>query len=201
MSPRRRAIVAAGGNAVLLAPAWALSPARAFVHVWVVVGLATIFAAVEAACATADDRTDRVLPIGPTLTALALLATIVVSLLSAAAQVSAAEMTIGASVAALGILLRAAAMRTLGGAFVTQTRPSAALVRHGPYRWLRHPSELGLLAIAVGITVIAGSVAALWVVAMALAPIVVVRTQLESRELSRFLRSPQAGSWQTTSRL
>ncbi len=187
MGPRRRALSAAVGNVTLLAPAWWLSASPTGVHAWLVVGLSSVFAAVEAASAGADDRTNAVLPIGPTLTALSLLATLVVALVTAAATTSVIAVVVGVPLTLVGIGLRAASMRALGPAFVSQTRPCSpgAWVRHGPYRWLRHPSELGLVAIATGLALGAGSAAAVGLVGLVVVPVVAVRTRIESRELDR----------------
>ncbi|MFZ5830218.1 MAG: methyltransferase family protein [Planctomycetota bacterium] len=62
----------------------------------------------------------------------------------------------GGSVAA-GILLRLGAIRTLGPRFVTDIDPVGPIVREGIYAWLRHPSEVGLLLLAVGGPMLLGS--------------------------------------------
>ncbi len=84
-----------------------------------------------------------------------------------------------------GIALRGAAMRSLGAAFVSDVmgRPGARLVQSGVYRWTRHPSELGLLAWALGGSLLLGSAAALLLTLLALAPLVLWRTRREERSL------------------
>jgi len=50
-----------------------------------------------------------------------------------------------------GVTLRALAVRTLGRNFRTEiVGVDNALVRSGVYRFLRHPSETGLLAASLG---------------------------------------------------
>lgn len=52
----------------------------------------------------------------------------------------------------LGLGLRLWAILVLGRAFRTTVEVDAGqrVVRHGPYRWVRHPSYTGLLLLAVG---------------------------------------------------
>lgn len=57
-----------------------------------------------------------------------------------------------------GIGLRAAAIRQLGNWFVTDlgVARNQPLVSHGLYRWMRHPSETGLLLLTAGIGMVGG---------------------------------------------
>lgn len=58
---------------------------------------------------------------------------------------------IGAAVLIVGLVLRTAAIRTLGEHFVDGFKPSAAKrLIAGPYRFIRHPAELGLLLVIAG---------------------------------------------------
>lgn len=41
--------------------------------------------------------------------------------------------------------------------------PAAVLVRHGPYGYSRNPMYLGLVAISLGLTVLTGTLANLWI--------------------------------------
>jgi protein-S-isoprenylcysteine O-methyltransferase Ste14 len=52
----------------------------------------------------------------------------------------------------VGLAVRVWAVLTLGGSFRTYVEVDAdqAVVTHGPYRWVRHPSYTGLLLIALG---------------------------------------------------
>ncbi len=91
----------------------------------------------------------------------------------------------GAALMMLGATLRFAAVRALGRQFVTEitVRDGQRLVRTGLYRYVRHPSETGLLAVTLGACMLLGSWtgAALW--AAALVPVVLWRLHLEDRQL------------------
>jgi protein-S-isoprenylcysteine O-methyltransferase Ste14 len=84
---------------------------------------------------------------------LALLATTI------AAACSERTELVGLLPVALGIGLRAAAMRALGDAFTSETAfvPGRPIVETGLYRWTRHPSDLGLVLHAGGLAVLGGS--------------------------------------------
>jgi protein-S-isoprenylcysteine O-methyltransferase Ste14 len=82
----------------------------------------------------------------------------------------------------LGIALRAAAMRALADGFVSDPGPRGELVVRGVYRWLRHPSEAGLLTFALGAAVASGSHLALALSAMLLLT-VLARLDREERAL------------------
>lgn len=91
----------------------------------------------------------------------------------------------GAFVAASGIALRVLAIRTLGEAFTSAIAPSAgALTETGIYGWVRHPSELGLLAIGAGLALLGGSPAAAVAFGCALLPSSVLRIRWEEQALS-----------------
>jgi protein-S-isoprenylcysteine O-methyltransferase len=93
----------------------------------------------------------------------------------------------GSGLLAAGILLRCAAIRTLGRHFVSrpQVLPGQSLVRSGPYRLVRHPSETGLLAIGLGAGLLLESGAALLLWAAALLPSSLLRVGREERLLDR----------------
>jgi len=58
---------------------------------------------------------------------------------------------LGAALLMVGLVLRTAAIRTLGEHFADGFEPSAARrVIAGPYRYIRHPAEFGLLLIIAG---------------------------------------------------
>lgn len=61
---------------------------------------------------------------------------------------------IGGCLMTCGVVLRIVAIRTLGNAFVTDIRCNQSIVHHGIYRWLRHPSEVGMLLMAFGAPVL-----------------------------------------------
>ena len=83
----------------------------------------------------------------------------------------------GAALLAAGIALRLWSIATLGPLFATAL-DSPRRITSGPYRWLRHPSELGLVLIATGGALLLGSVAAT-VATMALLPLIAVRCRRE----------------------
>jgi protein-S-isoprenylcysteine O-methyltransferase Ste14 len=92
----------------------------------------------------------------------------------------------GALLLSSGAALRASAVHALGRCFRTEIADvDGALVRAGIYRYLRHPSETGLLAAALGAAVVLRSTlgVALW--CGALLPLTLVRLSLEERALVR----------------
>lgn len=66
---------------------------------------------------------------------------------------------IGFSLFVLGIVVRMTAIRTLGHFFTYQLciREQHALIRHGIYRYIRHPSYTGTLLEAIGMLLVARS--------------------------------------------
>ena len=86
----------------------------------------------------------------------------------------------GAALLVLGIVLRVEAIRALGPRFVSDIRCDGMLVRDGIYAWLRHPSEIGLLAIVIGGPLLIGSVVSASVAAMFLVPISLWRMNREN---------------------
>lgn len=93
--------------------------------------------------------------------ALALLATTI----AAAANAAAAGLTewVGLLPITVGIALRFAAIRALGASFTSETVlvPGRPVVTTGLYRWTRHPSDLGLVLYAGGVTTLGASKGAL----------------------------------------
>lgn len=173
-------------NALVLAPAFAASPAWGSTHGLCFAGLAGVFAFVEAASASGLDISTGPASRGPAATGLALLLLLLVALVTAADAVSTLGLVAGAIAMASGIALRRAAMLALGDAFVSEVRPLAPRdrIRHGPYAWLQHPSEIGLLVLAGGATLVLGSAVAAILGAVTLLPIVLVRMRSESRALA-----------------
>ena len=181
----RVGLAAALFNAMLLAPAFVLSPAQASVHGWWFVALVSVFACSEAAHARGLDVSTGRASWGPAATGAVLLVVFATALVTASAVTSTWIAVVGALAMLGGIALRRAAMLALGPAFLSELRPLTRRdrVRHGPYAWLEHPSEVGLLLIASGAVLVLGSVAAAIVVALVLAPLVVVRMRRESAAL------------------
>src|SRR4051794_25086878 len=105
----------------------------------------------------ARDRGTRVLiaaGIGTAILAASVAASRVPSL-----RVPTAGRAAGVAVMWLGLAVRAWAIVTLGSAFRTtvEVEPGQAVVSTGPYRWIRHPSYSGLLAIVAGYGLAAGN--------------------------------------------
>ncbi len=95
---------------------------------------------------------------------------------------------IGASILASGIFLRVEAIRTLGTQFVTDIRVEGSIVRHGIYAWLRHPSEIGLLLIAIGGPLLLGSIFTAVAAAILLLPTSAWRMVRENTALTEWQR-------------
>lgn len=89
----------------------------------------------------------------------------------------------GAVLMFAGTLLRWVSVRTLGRGFRTEFTPQTPLVCHGVYRLVRHPSETGLLAVALGAALLLDSGVALVVCLGVLLPLVCRRIDLEERRL------------------
>ena len=92
---------------------------------------------------------------------------------------------VGLTAMTLGIALRCFAIVTLGPGFVSALRvqPGQALVESGIYRYLRHPSESGLICIAFGIPVLLGSAAGLAMAVATAAPLSWYRVSREEAAL------------------
>ncbi len=91
----------------------------------------------------------------------------------------------GLALIAGGIALRIAAIRALGDDFVSTTNAPSRVVITGLYRWMRHPSELGLLAAAGGAAVLLDSRGAAAVVLLVMFPLCVLRCWAEDRVVNR----------------
>ena len=87
----------------------------------------------------------------------------------------------GVPIAVAGVGLRVWAIATLGRRFASRLDSDRVIVR-GPYRWLRHPSEIGLALAMAGTAMVLGSwiAAAATVVAL---PIAAVRCARENASL------------------
>jgi protein-S-isoprenylcysteine O-methyltransferase Ste14 len=89
----------------------------------------------------------------------------------------------------LGLAVRVWAVLTLGGSFSTfiQVDADQAVVTHGPYRWVRHPSYAGLLLIALGFGLGDGNWLSLAVCAVIPPLGLMPRIAVEESELARVL--------------
>jgi steroid 5-alpha reductase family enzyme len=85
----------------------------------------------------------------------------------------------------LGSTLRWLAIRTLGQFFVSDNTicESQPLVQRGVYRYMRHPSETGLLAVVLGACLLLSSPLGLLIWSCLLLPLVLLRLNLEERRL------------------
>jgi protein-S-isoprenylcysteine O-methyltransferase Ste14 len=88
----------------------------------------------------------------------------------------------GAAMMAAGIVLRLTAIAALGPAFASALE-SPGLITTGPYRFARHPSELGLLLIVFGGAWLVGSGWAL-IASVIIVPLVVIRCRREDLALA-----------------
>lgn len=95
------------------------------------------------------------------------------------------SLVVGGIVMLSGIALRQASIRVLGRHFITEVRvePSRPLSRTGPFRLVRHPSELGNLLVTLGAVVLLGSSAGALVWGTVLVPLSIVRIRTEDRLL------------------
>jgi protein-S-isoprenylcysteine O-methyltransferase Ste14 len=126
---------------------------------------------------------------------LLLLATFWTALLTRSTQSGPApawSFAIGGPLLLVGVAVRGAAVWTLGQAFTTEVSIDAGagagegrrLVEHGVYRWVRHPSETGNLAFALGASLELNSPAALLVVVAGVLPLTLWRLRREERCLA-----------------
>lgn len=85
-----------------------------------------------------------------------------------------------------GVGLRVLAIRTLKQHFVSHLalRHDHHLVQHGVYRWLRHPSELGLILVCVGLLLWLSVPAALGFMLLAILPLSLFRIYQEEALLA-----------------
>jgi protein-S-isoprenylcysteine O-methyltransferase Ste14 len=103
----------------------------------------------------------------------------------------------------LGLAVRAWAIAALGRSFRTtvEVDPGQAVVTTGPYRWVRHPSYSGLLAIVAGFGLAEGSWLALLACLAFLLPAILRRIRVEEAELERVLGEPYRAYEARTARL
>ncbi len=89
----------------------------------------------------------------------------------------------------LGLAIRVSAIAALGRAFRTtvEVDPGQAVVRTGPYRWVRHPSYSGLLLIVAGCGLASGTWLGLAGCAVLPLPALLWRIHVEETELTDVL--------------
>jgi len=114
-----------------------------------------------------------------------------------------ATLLLGVAIACLGTLARAWSILTLGTFFRrdVMVETGQAVIRKGPYRWLRHPSYTGTLVNTFGLALAFGS----WVGAALAVTIATLghlpRIRVEEAELRDGLGEAYAGYASTTARL
>lgn len=94
-------------------------------------------------------------------------------------------LVVGLTLMCAGIALRQWAVALLGPFFTVDVRvhPGQTVVDRGPYRWVRHPSYTGLIAIFVGLGLALDNWAALVVLAVVPTIGLLVRIRFEERVL------------------
>ena len=114
-----------------------------------------------------------------------------------------ATLLLGVAIACLGTLARAWSILTLGTFFRrdVMVQTGQAVIRKGPYRWLRHPGYTGTLVNTFGLALAFGS----WVGAALAVTIATLghlpRIRVEEAELRDGLGEAYAGYASTTARL
>jgi len=110
---------------------------------------------------------------------------------SATTRESLLSLMLGNSLIAVGIAFRLFAIRQLANLFVSHIAVinEHRLVTSGIYSLVRHPSELGLVFICVGLAVVAWSAKAMALTLM-LMPFIIYRTRLEDKLLSDKFGAP-----------
>jgi protein-S-isoprenylcysteine O-methyltransferase Ste14 len=141
----------------------------AAVACWVLFGLYWEAAAKNAAKArTSESRLSRFFHVSLTNVAL-LLEIAPIHGLGRFLPVSMAIMCLGLTVEVVGLIIAVWARRHLGRNWSGEItiKEDHALIRTGPYRWLRHPIYTGLLAMYMGVAVVTGERLAILGLAMA----------------------------------
>jgi len=92
----------------------------------------------------------------------------------------------GLILSTMGISLRLVAIHTLGTRFQSDIIVPSEIEAGGIYRWLKHPSEFGLLLIVVGVPLILCSVATSVAAIAVLVPVSIWRMRREDNELAKY---------------
>jgi protein-S-isoprenylcysteine O-methyltransferase Ste14 len=103
----------------------------------------------------------------------------------------------------LGLVIRAWAVVVLGRWFVTTVEVEAgqAVVSRGPYRWVRHPSYVGLLLITAGFGLADSTWPGLLLCLVLPTATMLRRIQVEEAELTRVIGDPYRAYRRRTRRL
>ena len=139
--------------------------------------LVTLFVVVEGTLVDEVPRGARNLVGLASATGLAMLMTFVVAITSRGGTMYGALVMLG------GIVLRCSAIYTLGDRFVSELRADGPLIKRGVYRWLDHPSEIGLLTLTLGVCVLFGSLPALVIWLAAIAPLTIARMRIDRKSV------------------
>jgi protein-S-isoprenylcysteine O-methyltransferase Ste14 len=109
----------------------------------------------------------------------------------------------GLAVSWLGLVVRVWAIVALGRSFRTTVEVDAgqAVVSHGPYRWVRHPSYTGILLIAAGLGLAEGTWPGLALCLVLPAVAMLRRIHVEEAALTRVLGDPYRAYQNGTKRL
>jgi protein-S-isoprenylcysteine O-methyltransferase Ste14 len=109
----------------------------------------------------------------------------------------------GLVVAWFGLALRVWAIVVLGRSFRTTVEVDAGqdVVTRGPYRWVRHPSYTGLLLIAAGIGLAAGTWPGLVICLVLPVAALLRRIRVEETTLARVIGDPYRSYQNRTKRL
>lgn len=110
---------------------------------------------------------------------------------------------LGLALMCIGIAIRQWAVAVLGRFFTIDVRvhPGQTVVERGPYRWVRHPSYIGMLVTFAGIGLALGNWAALAVLVVVPTAGLVVRIRSEERALLDGLGEPYRRFASSRSRL
>lgn len=94
--------------------------------------------------------------------------------------------TIAVTTCVAGFALRAWAVATLGRLFTVDVaiREGHALVTAGPFRWVRHPSYTGLIAMFLGWSITFGNVVSVVTLLIPMAAALLYRVHVEERALA-----------------
>jgi hypothetical protein len=195
----KRALAAAALHAALLVPIGAATGALRRPSGLATIALLITWSTVERWAVEKVPRSDRPGPLARRLayaSGVAVLATALITLARGGSSQPA-----GWVLAAIGILLRTVAILDLGPAFTSALPPTSrssrrldphdravgptfGIVKSGVYRWMRHPSEVGLLLIGGGIAWGAGCPDAMGPVVFVLVPASFMRLRREERLLA-----------------
>jgi protein-S-isoprenylcysteine O-methyltransferase Ste14 len=141
--------------------------------------LITVWCVIEGTLTDEIPRGSRNLLLLASATGVAILAMFAVAITSRNGSM------LGALVILAGIALRCIAIYTLGDRFISELRADQPLVRRGVYRWMNHPSEIGLLTLTLGTCVLFGSLGAFAIWLLALVPLTIARVRIENAFLAQ----------------